>query len=44
MILGEFVNIVIGELVRDVGTASSEELIDVRCELFHQLLALSTVL
>lgn len=44
MILGELVDIVIGELVRDVGTASSEELIDVRRKLFHQLLALSTVL
>lgn len=44
MILSEFVYVVIGELVGDVGTASSEELIDVKCELIHQLLALSTVL
>lgn len=44
MIFGEIVDIVIGKLIRDVGTASSEELIDVRCELFHQFLALSTVL
>ena len=44
VILGEFVNIIVSELVGDVGTSPSEELVDVRCELIHQLLALSAVL